>query len=116
MAGPIKSLLTYTYDKTQYWGNQDGLVRALPTKIYEHGINEVSDIAWALRSSSKQEESKEISSYLYPGTAINVTLVGNVTTLEAPYTARLMTHYHDFEKISTKISATVSILCTTLTN
>lgn len=107
MAGPIKSLLTYKYDKSEYWGNQDGLVRALPTKIFE-GTNDVSNINWALRSSSKHEGTKEISSYLYPGTAINVTLVGNVTTLEAPYSARLMTHYQDSEKISARISANVS--------
>lgn len=100
--------MTYHYDKTEHWGNQDGLVRALPTKIFEHGINEETNVNWALKSTSKHEGTKEISSYLYPGTAINVTLVGNVTTLEAPYTARLMTHYYDFEKISTKISANVS--------
>lgn len=58
-----------------------------------------------------------VSASLLPGTAMNVTLKGNYTKLEAPYKAKLKSYYADSDEPNTRdIEAIVSyhnvaILC-----
>lgn len=40
-------------------------------------------------------QTKAINTILQPGTAINVTLLGNYTEMEAPYHANLKAYYDD---------------------
>lgn len=48
---------------------------------------------------------------LEPGTAINVTLFGNYTEMEAPYTAMLKAYYDDnSDPVSRKINSIVSVV------
>lgn len=46
----VETVITYQYDKVQYWGTVDGVSRGLPTKVYE--LNKpVSELAWGLKES-----------------------------------------------------------------
>lgn len=54
-------------------------------------------------------QTKTVSVSLQPGTALNVTLSGNYTKLEAPYKASLVSFYADSQdSVSRKIEAYVS--------
>ena len=52
---------------------------------------------------------KQVSASLQPGTAMNVTLVGNYTKSEGPYKAKLKSYYADSNETKTRdIEAVVS--------
>lgn len=49
-----------------------------------------------------------VNTVLQPGTAVNVTLIGNYTKMEAPYTGTLISYYADnFDGSSRRIHAQV---------
>lgn len=55
------------------------------------------------------QQTKAVSTTLQPGTAINVTLTGNYTRIEAPYKATLVSFYEDTnDSVSRRIESTVS--------
>ncbi|XP_055908239.1 protein unzipped isoform X2 [Eupeodes corollae] len=89
----IETVLSYSYDHAQYWGTHEGTARGLATKIYEKGSTTPTEINWSLKFTKKINETKSVSSNLPPGTAINVTLLGDYVTLEAPYRAKLFSFY-----------------------
>ncbi|ALC42815.1 uzip [Drosophila busckii] len=101
----MEKVMSYSFDQLQYWGSHEGVARGLPTKIYEKDASTPSEINWALKRGEKRPETKVVSAKLWPGTAINVTLLGNYVTLEAPYSAKLFAYYHGSESVSRKISA-----------
>lgn len=104
----MEKIISYSFDYLQYWGSHEGVAKGLPTKIYEKNLATPAEINWALKRGEKRHENKAVYSKLWPGTAINVTLLGNYVTLEAPYTAKLSAFYYDSESVSRKISAEVS--------
>jgi hypothetical protein len=54
-------------------------------------------------------ETKAASIVLLPGTAVNVTIKGNYTKTEAPYSANLVAYFADnSDSVTRKISAMVS--------
>ncbi|KAH8283466.1 hypothetical protein KR018_002993 [Drosophila ironensis] len=104
----VETVLSYSFDYTQYWGSHDGVARGLLTKIYEKDVAIPAEINWALKHTEVRTENKAVHTKLWPGTAINVTLRGNYVTLEAPYTGKLFAFYYGSdESVSRKISADV---------
>lgn len=106
----VETVISFKYDRTQYWGAHEGVARGLPTRIYDaEKVDSVPDeVNWGLRYSEMRVETKTVSTNLPPGTALNVTLKGNYTSLEAPYSATLIAYYNGSdEKVSRKISSTV---------
>lgn len=60
-------------------------------------------------------QTKQVSTILQPGTALNVTLKANYTRMEAPYKARLFSFYADTnESMSRRIEAVVSMSTMTI--
>lgn len=54
---------------------------------------------------------KTVSTSLLPGTALNVTMIGNYTRIEAPYKAQLVSYYAETnDSVTRKIESTVSKL------
>lgn len=53
------------------------------------------DMYWGVELTERKFETKAINTILQPGTAINVTLLGNYTEMEAPYHANLKAYYDD---------------------
>lgn len=107
----VETVISYDFDQFQYWGTHEGVARGLPTKIYERGAKAPLEIFWALRHSVNRVETKTVSADLAPGTALNVTLIGNYTSMEAPYSATLVAYYQETDgSVSRKILSTVSLL------
>lgn len=98
----IETVLSYSFDDIQYWGTHEGLARGLATKVYEKGSKTPAEIYWGLKFAKKINETKSVSSNLPPGTAINVTLMGDYVTLEAPYRAKLFASYQGIPEIVSK--------------
>ncbi|XP_055853982.1 protein unzipped [Episyrphus balteatus] len=104
----IETVLSYSFDHVQYWGTHEGIARGLATKVYEKGATIPAEIYWGLKFAKKIKETKSVSSNLPPGTAINVTLLGDYVTLEAPYRAKLFAFYQGIsESVSRNITAEV---------
>lgn len=125
----IETVLSYEYKKEEYWGKIDGVAIALPTEVYEN--NFPTTIQWAIKASQTVVEvslharlhflssinhhslfhfqTKDVRIDLPPYTAVNVTIIGNYTRLEAPYKATLIAYYADnSDGISRKIEGMVS--------
>ncbi|KAH8233172.1 hypothetical protein KR026_005044 [Drosophila bipectinata] len=104
----VETVLSYSFDYSQYWGSHDGVARGFPTKIFEMNVSTPAEINWALKHTEVRTENKAVHTKLWPGTAINVTLRGNYVTLEAPYTGKLYAFYYGSDEIvSRKIRADV---------
>ncbi|KAH8257643.1 hypothetical protein KR038_004246 [Drosophila bunnanda] len=102
----VETVLSYSFDYKQNWGNHEGVARGLPTKIFEKDVPVPAEINWGLKHGEKRSENKAVHTKLWPGTAINVTLRGNYVTLEAPYSGKLFAFYYGSdESVSRKISA-----------
>lgn len=50
----VETVISYNYDRVQYWGTIQGVSRGLPTRVYEHG-KPVVEINWGLTETSKEE-------------------------------------------------------------
>lgn len=102
----VESVITYEFDRMYYWGTYDGVVRGLPTTVYE--LRKPQEISWGLKMNEKVIETKTVSTNLLPGTAINITLIGEYTSSEGIYTANLKRYFADNDDpISRPITTTV---------
>lgn len=105
----VESVLSYEFDRMYYWGTYDGVVRGLPTTVYH--LRKPQAIEWGFKIQEKVIETKTVSTSLLPGTAINITIVGEYTQSEGPYTASLQRYFADNDAaISRPITTTVSII------
>ncbi|GAB0087731.1 Protein unzipped [Sergentomyia squamirostris] len=94
MSNLVETVVTYDFDRVEYWGTHDGVARGLDTVVYETG-RPPREINWGLKITEKVIETKTVSTILMPGTALNVTVRGNYTKIEGPYTATLVAYYAD---------------------
>lgn len=107
MSNLVESVVSYEFERMYYWGTYDGVVRGLPTTVYE--LRKPQDIEWGLKKVEKVIETKTVSTNLQPGTAINITIIGEYTKSEGPYTASLKRYFADNDDpISRPITTTVS--------
>lgn len=44
----IETVISYKFDKVQYWGTLEGVSRGLPTKVYESG-KQPAEFNWGLK-------------------------------------------------------------------
>ncbi|XP_055624570.1 protein unzipped [Toxorhynchites rutilus septentrionalis] len=90
-----ETVITYDYAKVTYYGRQEGVVNGIPTKVIDPRTQQAVDMYWGVELPERKFETKSINTILQPGTAINVTLLGNYTEMEAPYHAILKAYYDD---------------------
>lgn len=103
----VESVISYEFDRMYYWGTYDGVVRGLPTTVYE--LRKPQDIHWGLKTTDRVIETKPVSTNLEAGTAINVTIIGEYVKSEGPYTANLKRYFADNDApISRPITTMVS--------
>lgn len=103
----VESVISYEFDRVSYWGTYDGVVRGLPTTVYEK--RKPQEISWGLSTTERVIETKTVSTNLQPGTAINITIMGEYTKSEGPYTALLKRYFADNDDpISRPINTMVS--------
>lgn len=90
-----ETVITYDYVKVTYYGRQQGVGNGVPTKVIDPRTQQTVDMYWGVELTERKFETKAINTILQPGTAINVTLLGNYTEMEAPYHANLKAYYDD---------------------
>ncbi|XP_058463256.1 protein unzipped [Malaya genurostris] len=90
-----ETVITYDYVKITYYGRQPGVGNGVPTKVIDPRTQQPVDMYWGVELTERKFETKAINTILQPGTAINVTLLGNYTEMEAPYHANLKAYYDD---------------------
>lgn len=90
-----ETVITYDYVKVTYFGRQQGVGNGVPTKVIDPRTQQTVDMYWGVELTERKFETKAINTILQPGTAINVTLLGNYTEMEAPYHANLKAYYDD---------------------
>nr|XP_029730996.1 protein unzipped-like [Aedes albopictus] len=95
MTNQAETVITYDYAKVTYYGRQLGVGNGVPTKVIDPRTQQPVDIFWGVELTERKFETKAINTILQPGTAINVTLLGNYTEMEAPYHALLKAYYDD---------------------
>lgn len=95
MTNQAETVITYDYTKLTYYGKHPGVGNGVPTKVIDPRTQQAVDIFWGVDLTERKFETKAINTILQPGTAINVTLLGNYTVMEAPYTALLKAYYDD---------------------
>lgn len=52
MSNLVETVITYDYDRVEYWGTHDGIARGLETSVYETG-KFPSEINWGLKVTEK---------------------------------------------------------------
>lgn len=94
-AGKVDEAFTYSYNYTQYWGQGHAILKGLNTSITLLNKTKLPDIVWGIPESKVQVDVKTVEYFLEPGTGVNVTLLGNYTDLEVPFSAKLVAVYDD---------------------
>lgn len=49
----IETVISYQFDKIQYWGTLEGVSRGLPTQVYEQG-RPPAEFEWGLKQTLKR--------------------------------------------------------------
>lgn len=93
----VATALTYWNEpSSEYWGQARGMLRGMETSIQLPGEQRPRVLAWGVNSTRPgSEQALTVQSALLPGTAQNISVTGNHTLSEIPYTARLVAHYRD---------------------
>ncbi|KAJ8918184.1 hypothetical protein NQ315_014050 [Exocentrus adspersus] len=93
----VASVISYKYEYSVFWGKGHGLLTGLPFVVILPNGTQTKG-AWAVPRQEVKSEVAPIEKYLEPGTAVNVTLCGNLTESEIPYNATIVAIYKDGEK------------------
>ncbi|CAG9831397.1 unnamed protein product [Diabrotica balteata] len=93
----VESVISFSYHYNLFWGKGHGLSTGLPLLVNLPKGPQLKG-SWALPHEEEKTEVVPIERDLEAGTAVNVTLIGNYTELEIPYTAIVVQNYQDGEK------------------
>ncbi|XP_050302082.1 protein unzipped [Anthonomus grandis grandis] len=95
----VESVMTYEYEYFLSWGKGHGLLTGLPFTVFLPKGDKVEGV-WGLPKPEKRVETVPVDRNLDEGTAVNVTLVGNFTETEVPYSATVVAIYKDGERLN----------------
>lgn len=93
----VTSVIGYSFDVVRNFGTHEGIARSINTTAFVTKTKEFN-FFWGIQKTDHEVSSKGVSTRLQPGTALNITLWGNYTNNEGPYTAYLVTHWADGTK------------------
>lgn len=91
----LAEAVAYSYYYSMYWGQGHAILKGLNTSISLYNGTKLPTIIWGTQERENLTEVRKIEIYLEPGTGVNVTLTGNYTDMEIPYTGELVSHYED---------------------
>ncbi|XP_012176387.1 protein unzipped isoform X1 [Bombus terrestris] len=100
----IAKAFGYKYKYSIYWGQGHAILKGLNTLIKLTNGTALSNIMWGTKETSNNTDIYTVKINLLPGTGINVSLVANYTSMEVPYSGKLISHYEDGETRSRQIS------------
>merc|ERR1719225_2454901 len=90
----MQKVLSYDYEKSEYYGQIPGMIRALPTTIRLPN-GQVQSALWGLPEKSQQHETIMVGHSLQHNKAVDVSVVGIRITQENPYRATLTSVFPD---------------------
>jgi hypothetical protein len=90
----MQKVLSYDYEKSEYYGQIPGMIRALPTTIRLPN-GQVQSVLWGLPEKSQQHETIMVGHSLQHNKAVDVSVVGIRITQENPYRATLTSVFPD---------------------
>jgi len=105
----ISSVVTYNASYNFYFGQLDGLIRALPAKAETYGGGdkyEQVDFSWGLPLKFSRAQIKRVSANLMKTTMVNVSVEALLTTTELPYESTLVSNFKDGQIREHNISGT----------
>ena len=105
----ISSVVAYNATYNFYYGQLDGLIRALPSKAetYSGGPKfENVDFSWGLPLKFSRHRIQQVSAVLMSGTAVNTSVEALLTMTELPYEAVLVSKFKDGQTREYNISGT----------
>lgn len=92
-----ESVMDYRYNYFLSWGKGHGILKGLPFSVFLNNGSKIEGM-WGLAEPVQKVETVPVEKYLGEGTAVNVTLVGNFTEFEIPYTATVVAIYEDNDR------------------
>jgi len=105
----ITSIVTYNASYSFYFGQLEGLIRALPAKAETYGGGEKYesvDFSWGLPLKFSRPQIKRVSANLMKGTLVNVSVEALLTTTELPYESAIVINFKDGQVREHNISGT----------
>jgi len=105
----ISSVVTYNASYSFYFGQLEGLIRALPAKAETYGGGdkyEQVNFSWGLPLKFSRPQIKRVSANLMKGTMVNVSVEALLTTTELPYESALVANFKDGQVREHNISGT----------
>nr|CAD7205185.1 unnamed protein product [Timema douglasi] len=91
----VDMALAYDSEYSLYWGQGKAILKGLPTTVRLANGTLVGEIKWGLPEVEERKDLFSVEYFLEPGTAVNVTLRGNHTESEVPYSGKLVAVYED---------------------
>ena len=102
----IRSVIAYNATYHYYWGQQAGLIKALPSTSETFGRSKRIHFAWGLPLVYQRHRILEVAADLQPGTSMKVSAKASRTTTEVPYSATLIALFADGKRTEKAISGT----------
>ena len=105
----ISSVVAYNATYNFYYGQLDGLIRALPSKAETYGGGskfENIEFSWGLPLKFTRHRIQKVSAKLISGTAVNASVDAFLTSTELPYEAVLVSKFKDGSSLEYNISGT----------
>lgn len=89
----VNTAIGYEYDIIRNFGPHEGMARF--TNATAHLADGPFEFLWGMPKEIHSVNSKSVGTRLQPGTALNVTLYGNLTKHEGPFEAKVKTFWAD---------------------
>lgn len=105
----LSSVVTFNASYSFYFGQLDGLIRALPAQAKTYGGGEryeEIDFSWGLPLKFSRRRIQRVSATLMSGTVANVSVEALLTTTELPYESTLVSTFKDGQVREHNISGT----------
>ena len=90
----MTKMLSYTYEKTLYFGHIQGTIKGLPTRV-NLPTGEKKTITWGQRENDKQQESIMVGHNMEKNTAVDIRVEAQLVTEEQPWQGRLRAVFRD---------------------
>ena len=90
----MTKMLSYTYEKSLYFGHIKGTIKGLPTKV-KLPTGERKTITWGRTEEDKQQESIMVGHNMNKNTAVDITVSAQLVTEEQPWQGRMKAVFSD---------------------
>lgn len=98
----VDTVMSYNYSHYIYWGKGHGLLVGNPFSVVLPNGTKIMG-KWTISQTNQRFETVPIEKYLPEGTAVNVTLFGNYTESDVPYTTIVKAVFKDNETLESPL-------------